>query len=112
MKKVLIIVIAPLGLVSSIFFSLRNEGAIATSAAQQWPGEMGSLNAVADRWPRVEPNEASTRLTSLTEAIPKDDSIDDFVTREITRAELTIGEAPALPDGSGSRQQLLGGNSV
>jgi hypothetical protein len=107
MKKVLIIVIAAIGLVSSIFFSLRNEGAVATSAAQQWPGQMGTLETVGDRWPRQEPNDASVKLTSLAKALPKNDSLDDFVAREITRGELTIDEPPALPDVSAIRELLL-----
>src|SRR5688572_11746190 len=108
MKKALIIVIAVLGLVTSIFFSLRNEGAVATSAAQPWPGQMGTLDAVADRWPQLEAaNDASVKLTSLASALPKNESLDDFVAREITRGELTIGEPPALPDVSAIRELLL-----
>jgi hypothetical protein len=107
MKKALIVVIAGIGLVATIFFSFRNEGAVATSAASEWPGQMGTLHAAAERWPRLEPNDASVRLTSLANALPKNDSIDDFVAREITRGELTIGEPPALPDVSAIRELLL-----
>jgi hypothetical protein len=49
MKKALIIVIAAIGLVGSILLSFRNEGAVATSAAQPWPGGMGTLKAVVLR---------------------------------------------------------------
>ena len=97
MKKALIIFIAAIGLVAWIFFSFRNEAAVATSAAQQWPGRMGTLEAVADRWPRLEPNDASVKLTSLAKMLSKNDALDDFVAREIARSELTIGEPPALP---------------
>ncbi len=89
-------------------FSFRNEGAVSRSAAQQWPGQMGTLETVEDRWPRVEPNEASFKLASLAEALPKNDNVvDEFVAREIKRDELTIGEVPALPDVSAIRELLL-----
>jgi hypothetical protein len=108
MKKALIIVIAAFGLVASIFFSFRNEGAVATSVAQQWPGEMGTLDKVENRWPRVEENSASVKLASLGGALPKNDkAIDDFVAHEITRDEITIGEPPPLPDVSAIRDLLL-----
>ena len=71
MKKALLIVIAAIGLVTSIFFSLRNEGAVATSAAQPWPGQMGTLETVGDRWPPLEDaNDASVKLASLANALP------------------------------------------
>ena len=73
MKKALIIVMAVLGLVSSVFFSFRDEGAVATSAGQEWPGQMGNLQKAEERWPLVEPNEASKKVTSLAEALPKND---------------------------------------
>jgi len=108
MKKVLVVIIAALGFVGFIFFALRNEGAVSTSAAREWPGEMGTLESVKDRWPRVEANSASVTLTSLAETLPKkDDALDDFVAREIKRDELTIGEPPALPDVSAIRDLLL-----
>jgi hypothetical protein len=108
MQKALIIVMAVFGLVASVFFSFRNGGAVATSAAQQWPGKMGALETVADRWPRVDPNNASVRLTSLAQALPKDNNaLDDFVAREITRDEITIGEPPTLPDVSAIRDLIL-----
>lgn len=107
MKKALIIVIAAIGLVVSIIFSFRNEGAVATSAAQQWPGRIGNLEAVGDRWPRFEANGASANLTSLAEALPKNAALDAFVAGEITRGELTIGEPPALPNVAAIRELLL-----
>ena len=109
-KALLIIVILAFGLmavVASIFLMLRNEGAVAMSASQPWPGEMGTLKAAEDRWPPSKANEASVKLTSLADALPKNDAVDDFVAREITRGELTIGEPPALPDVSAIRELLL-----
>ena len=108
MKKALIIVLAAIGLVTSIFFAFRDEGAVETSAAQQWPGHMGTLETVADRWPLLEANSASVKLTSLAETLPKNDNaLDDFVAREITRDEISIGESPTLPDVSAIRDLLL-----
>jgi hypothetical protein len=107
-KKALVIVIAVLGFVAFIFFSFRNEGAVATSAAQPWPGEMGTLETIGERWPRKEANDASVKLTSLAEALPKNDTaLEDFVAREIKRGELNIGEPPVLPDTSAIRDLLL-----
>jgi len=108
MKQALIIGIVALGLVGWIFFALRNEGAVATSAAQPWPGQMGSLNKVTQRWRRLEANTASVELSSLAKALPKNDkAVDDFVAREMKRGELTIGDPPPLPDISQIRALLL-----
>lgn len=108
MKNALIIILAAITLLSLFFISFRDEGAVSMSAAQPWPGEMGSLEAIAERWPRVEPNEASVKLTSLAEALPKNDNaLDDFVASEMQRGELTIGEPPALPDVLAIRDLLL-----
>jgi hypothetical protein len=96
-----------MGVVGSIFLSLRNEGAVATSASQPWPGEMGTLKAAEDRWPLLKANEASVKLTSLADALPKNDAIDGFVAREMTRGELSIGEPPALSEVSAIRELLL-----
>jgi len=107
MKKALIIVIAALGFVASVVFSFRNPDAVATSAAQPWPGGMGPLEAVDDRWPPQPANEASAKLTSLANALPKNDAVDDFVAREITRGELAIGEPPSIQDLGAIRELLL-----
>jgi len=108
MKKALIIVIATFGLVATIFFSFRNEGAVSTSAAQKWPEQMGTLETVADRWPKLNANSASAKVTLLAQALPKNDNaLDDFVAREITRDEITIGEPPTLPDVSAIRDLIL-----
>lgn len=107
MKKALIVVIAVFGLLAWVVLLFRNEGAVATSAARQWPGGMGSLGEVSERWPPFKPNDASVKLKALANALPKSEAVDDFVTREIKRGELTIGEPPALPDLSAIREQLL-----
>ena len=106
-RKALVIVLAIIGVAGSIALWFRNEEAVATSAAQPWPGEMGALNAVSDRWPPQKANEASAKLTALADSLPKNEAVDDFVAREITRGELTIGDAPALPDVSAIRELLL-----
>ena len=107
MKKVLICVIAGFGLVAWIALSFRNEGAVDTAAARPWPGEMGTLKTVNDRWLPLKANEASVELKSLAKALPKNQAVDDFVAREITRGELTIGAPPALADVSTIRELLL-----
>jgi hypothetical protein len=69
---------------------------------------MGTLETVADRWPRQVVNSASFKLASLAETLPKNNNtLDDFVAREITRDEITIGEPPPLPDVPAIRDLLL-----
>lgn len=110
MKKLLTILIVAfglLGVLGSIFLLLRNPGAVSTSAAQPWPAEMGPLKSAAERYPPHKGNEASVKLASLANALPKSDAVDDFLARELTRAELTIGEPPAIPDVSAIRELVL-----
>jgi hypothetical protein len=107
LKKALIIVIAVIGLLSSVVLMFRDEAAVSSSAAQSWPGEMGSLKAANNRWPVLEANDASVKLKSLADALPKNEAVDGFVAREIVRGELTIGAPPALPDNSAIRDLLL-----
>ena len=106
-KKAVVILLAIFGVVGSVVLWFRNEEAVATSAARPWPGEMGPLGAVADRWPPQKANEASVKLTALANSIPKNEAVDEFVAREVTRGELTIGDPPALPDVSAIRELLL-----
>ena len=106
-KKAAVIVVAAIGLVAWVALWFRNEGAVATSAARPWPGEMGTLNAVADRWPPLKANEASVKLTALANLLPKNEAVDDFVTSEMTRGEVNIGDSAALPDVSEIRELLL-----
>ncbi|HEX7333845.1 MAG TPA: hypothetical protein VF290_20245 [Pyrinomonadaceae bacterium] len=107
MKQALIFVVSAIALVVWLFFLLRNEGAVATSVAQPWPGGMGSLEGVVKRWPSLKANDASVNLTALAEALPKNQVIDEFVDREIARGELTIGDPPDLPDVAAIRELLL-----
>ena len=83
------------------------EDEVATNAARPWPGGLGALDSVAARFPARKSNEAATKVTSLTNALPKNDVVENFVGREIALGELTIGEAPALPDVSAIRDILL-----
>jgi hypothetical protein len=106
MKKALV-VIAAIALVVWVISWFRAPEAVATSGAQAWPGGMGTLDSVADRFPTLQANEASVKLTALANASPKNKAVDDFVAREIARGEFTIGEPPALPEVSAIRELLL-----
>ena len=107
MKQALIVVVSVMALVVWFFLWFRNDGAVSTSAARPWPGGMGSLDAVVNRWPSLKANDASVKLTELAKALPKNEVVDDFVEREITRGELTIDDPPELPDVSAIRELLL-----
>jgi hypothetical protein len=106
MKKVLVIA-AVIALAVWVVSWFRTPGAVAASGAQAWPGEMGTLDSVAGRFPPLQPNEASAKLTALAKTLPTNKVVDDFVAREIVRPELTVGEPPALPDVSAIRELLL-----
>jgi hypothetical protein len=106
MKKALGVV-AGIALVVWVISWFRADDAVATSAARAWPGGMGTLKGVADRWPPLQANEASVKLTALVNALPKNQAVDDFVAGEIARGEVAIGEPPALPEVSAIRELLL-----
>ena len=106
MKK-LLIAVAAIALVVWVISWFRTPDAVAASGAQAWPGGMGTLDSVADRFPPLHANDASVKLTALANALPKNEVVDDFVAREIARRELTIGKPPALPDVSAIRELLL-----
>src|SRR5712691_5483013 len=106
MKK-LLVVVAAIALVVWVVSWFRTPDAVATSGAQAWPGGMGTLDSVADRFPPLQGNEASVKLTALANALPKNEAVDDFVAREISRGELIIGGSPALPEVSAIRELLL-----
>jgi hypothetical protein len=107
MKKAAVLVICAIGLLAWVALWFRNEDAVATSAARPWPEGMGTLFAVADRWPPQKANDASVKLTALANALGKNEAVDHFVARELTRGEVSIGEPPALPDVSAIRELLL-----
>jgi hypothetical protein len=107
MKKALIVV-AALALVVWVISWFRAPAAVATSGAREWPGGMGTLEAAAKRMPPSKANDASVKLTALGIAPPKENTaVDEFVWREVSRGELTIGEAPTLPDVAPIRELLL-----
>jgi hypothetical protein len=112
MKKAALIGLGALALVALAVLFFRDENAVATSAARVWPGGMGPLDAVAERWPKLQANDASVKLTALANALQKNEAVEDFVAREVTRGELTINEPPALPDVSAIREQLLLGGPI
>jgi hypothetical protein len=107
MKKAALIAVTAITLVCVAFLWFRNPEAVATSAARPWPGGMGTLEAVNDRWPKIQANDASVKLAALADALPKNEAVNDFVEREITRGELAINEPPTLPDVSAIRELLL-----
>src|SRR5438874_4214138 len=106
MKK-LLLVVAAIALVVWVVSWFRTPEAVATSGAQAWPGGMGTLDSVAARFPPLPANAASVKLTALANTLPKNEAIDKFVAREISRGQLTIGGSPALPDVSAIRDLLL-----
>jgi hypothetical protein len=107
MKQALIVVVFVIALIAWFFLWFRNEGAVENSAAQPWPGGMGSLDTAANRWPSLQANDASAKLTALAKALSENKVVDDFVEREIARGELAIGDPPSLPDISAIRELLL-----
>ena len=102
-----VVALAVIALVVWVISWFRVPDAVTTSAARPWPGGMGTLDSVADRFPPLQANDASVKLTALANALPKNDAVDEFVRREIARGELTIGKPPALPDVSAIRELLL-----
>ncbi len=106
MKKALLVICA-IALVTWVVSWFWAEDGVATSAARPWPGGMGTLESVFDRFPPRQENDASRKLTALANALPKNEAADDFVRREIALGELTIGEPPALSDISAIRELLL-----
>lgn len=86
--------------------------AVEGAAAKPWPDGLGSLAAVADRYPPQRENEAARELTKLGSAVAESDAIATYVRQEIARGELTIGEPPAIPDLSAIRDLLLRGPVV
>jgi hypothetical protein len=107
MKQALIIVIAVVGLLAWGVLMFRNEEAVSISAAPPWPGEMATLKAAEARWPTLKANDASVQLATLARALTKNEEVDKFVEREITRGDLAIGDPPAIPEVSQIRELLV-----
>src|SRR6476620_2165600 len=103
MKRVLIAVGA-IALVLWVISWFRVPDAVATSAARPWPAGMGPLHSAAGRLPPQRANDTSVKLMRLANALPKNEAIGEFVSRQIERGELTIGTPPALPDVSAIRE--------
>jgi hypothetical protein len=80
---------------------------VATSVTKPWPEGMGTLDAARHRFPPLEANDGSRKLTALGSALPKNEASDNFVQREIARGLLTIGDPPPLADVSAIRELLL-----
>ena len=106
MKKLLVFV-AVIALILWVVSWFRTPEAVATSAAKPWPGGMGTLESAADPLPPRHANAASAKLVALANGLPKNEAVEPFVAREISRKELTIGKSPALPDVSAIRELLL-----
>jgi hypothetical protein len=105
--KKLLIAVAAIAVVIWVITWFRAPEAVTTSAAKPWPGRMGTLDSVAARYPAQQANDAGVKLTKLAIALPKNQAVEEFVAREISRGELTIGQPPALPDVAPMRELLL-----
>jgi hypothetical protein len=105
-KKVLIVV-AAVALVVWVISWFRSPEDAAAAGARPWPGGLGRLDTVSPRSSSQQANEASVKLTALARALPNNDAVGVFVSREIARGELTIGAPPAIPDVSAIRELLL-----
>ena len=82
MKKLLIL-LAAVALVAWVISWFWADEAVATSAAQPWPGGKGELEAVFERFPPLKANEASRQLTALASGLPRSEAEEGFVRREI-----------------------------
>lgn len=101
MKKALWVVgsvVVAIALLVWVVSWFRVPDAVATAAARTWPGGMGTLAAAEGRYKPQQANAASAKLAALVNAWPQNETVNEFVAREIARGELTIGQPPALPD--------------
>ena len=80
-QAVIVVLVLAITLVAWLFLWFRNEDAVATSASRPWPGEMGSLDDVVNRWPSLKANDGSVKFKALAQALPESESIGDFVER-------------------------------
>ena len=107
MKKLLIVAVVAVALVVWVVSWFRAPEAVATSAARPWPGGMGTLDSVVGRFPPLQANDAAVKLQALVQALPGNEAVGEFVSREIARGALNIGQPPAIPDVSPIRELLL-----
>ncbi|MDQ6802031.1 MAG: hypothetical protein M3041_14485 [Acidobacteriota bacterium] len=80
---------------------------VAAEAARPWPGGLGTLAAVPDRYPPQHENAAARKLTKLAGSVAENDAVTIYVRQEIARGELTIAEPPTIADVSAIRDLLL-----
>lgn len=110
MKKALV-VLAAIALVVALILWVaswfRAPDAVRTSGAKTWPDGMGTLESVAERYPPQQDNAAAVKLATLGNALPKNEAVDEYVWREMARAEMTIGEPPTIPNVDAIRELLL-----
>lgn len=107
LRNILLVLLVLTALVVSIVPFLRDEEAVTRAASQPWPGGVGALDSIGDRFPKRSGNEASRRLEALGEALPTNEASDDYVRRELTSSALSIGEPPKLADVTALRELLL-----
>lgn len=107
MRTAALIIVLAFGLVVSVALWFRDKDAVVTSASQPWPGGMGPLDSARDNWPPLKANAACAKLADLAGRLPKNQNLDAFVEREMTRGDLAIGDPPALADVSAIRELLL-----
>lgn len=106
MKKAIGTVVA-LALVVWVLSWFRNPQAVAVSGANAWPGGLGTLESVAARHPAIKASEGAAQFMELGKTLSQEGPVDQFVARELTRGELTIGRARGIPDVSAIRDLLL-----
>jgi hypothetical protein len=106
MKKVLIVA-AVIALLVWVISWFRVPDAVKSSASRSWPGGMGKLDDAAGRLQPLHANAASMKLTTLANALPQSEAIDEFTAQEIARDNLTIGQPPSLPNVTAIRELLL-----
>lgn len=111
MRK-LLVVVAALALVIWVISWFRAPEAVSRAAAAPWPDGMGTLDEAAARWPSRPANEAALKLAELARALPRSESVDEYVAREVARAETSIGQPPAVADVSAIRVLLLREDAV
>lgn len=106
MKKalILLVVLAAAVYVASWFWAGDE---VAAAAARPWPGELGSLAAVPDRYPPQHENDAARKLVKLAGPVAEDNAVATYVRQEIARSSLTVAEPPSMVSVSAIRDLLL-----